>query len=122
MNIQNINSRNRQINSAKHTQSPDNKFENVLKSNIKNESYDDKSITRSNPLSNAEQIESVRHLRISNMRQISINGLKELVKDAASDTGTQILHEIEMLCDDDTVENIDMKLLDELLELYKETR
>ena len=50
--------------------------------------------------------------------RVKTEGLKVLAKDAFSDARVQIMGEIDRVCNDTTGNNIDMKTLDELLDLY----
>ena len=50
--------------------------------------------------------------------RVRSEGLKTLAKDAFSDTRAQVMREIERICSDATGGGIDMKALDELLDIY----
>lgn len=122
MKIQNINNWNNQPKAAKSAKAPDNSFEYVLKSQANNDRSIENALPRSHTAANSEKVDSVRPLALPNMRQIELAGLKDLVKDSFSDTSNQILCDIDSLCSDETGENVDMKLLNELLGLCTEKK
>ena len=105
MKIQNFSS---EVNPAKPSpdaKTPENSFKDLLRSRIK-------------PA--AQSAEPARP--VSNTKRLQTESLKALVRDSFADTDTQIFAEIESVCGDNTGESIDMKLLGELLELYKDSK